>query len=68
MWSNTDKVQLERCDQIQIMVNKKDVVKYRLRSTRKMWSNTDKGSTRKMWSNTDNGQPERCDQIQIKVN
>ena len=31
MWSNTDKGQLERCDQIQI------------RSTRKMWSNTDKG-------------------------
>ena len=30
MWSNTDKGQLERCDQIQ-------------RSTRKMWSNTDKG-------------------------
>ena len=28
MWSNTDKGQLERCDQIQ---------------TRKMWSNTDKG-------------------------
>ena len=56
MWSNTDKVQLERCDQIQIMVNKKDVIKYRLRSTRKMWSNTDKV------------QPERCDQIQIMVN
>ena len=33
-----------------------------------MWSNTDKGSTRKMWSNTDKGQLERCDQIQIKVN
>ena len=31
MWSNTDKGQLERCDQIQI------------KSTRKMWSNTDKG-------------------------
>ena len=31
MWSNTDKGQLERCDQIQI------------RLTRKMWSNTDKG-------------------------
>ena len=31
MWSNTDKVQLERCDQIQIKI------------TRKMWSNTDKG-------------------------
>ena len=31
MWSNTDKGQLERCDQIQI------------RSTRKMWPNTDKG-------------------------
>ena len=30
MWSNTDKGQLERCDQIQIR-------------TRKMWSNTDKG-------------------------
>ena len=30
MWSNTDKCQLERCDQIQI------------KSTRKMWSNTDK--------------------------
>ena len=52
MWSNTDKGQLERCDQI----NKKDVIKYRKRSTRKMWSNTDKV------------QPERCDQIQIKVN
>ena len=32
MWSNTDKSQLERCDQMQ-----------RRRSTRKMWSNTDKG-------------------------
>ena len=32
MWSNTDKGQLERCDQIQING-----------STRKMWSNTDKG-------------------------
>ena len=31
MWSNTDKGQLERCDQIQ------------KRWTRKMWSNTDKG-------------------------
>ena len=37
-----------------------------------MWSNTE--STRKMWSNTDKGQIEkcqileRCDQIQIKVN
>ena len=31
MWSNTDKGQLERCDQIQKW------------STRKMWSNTDKG-------------------------
>ena len=31
MWSNTDKGQLERCDQIQIKVK------------RKMWSNTDKG-------------------------
>ena len=30
MWSNTDKGQLERCDQIQIKVWK-------------MWSNTDKG-------------------------
>ena len=30
MWSNTDKGQLERCDQI-------------LERTRKMWSNTDKG-------------------------
>ena len=39
MWSITDKGQLERCDQIQI------------RSTRKMWSNTDK-------------ELERCDQIQ----
>ena len=29
MWSNTDKGQLERCDQIQI--------------TRKMWSHTEKG-------------------------
>ena len=41
MWSNTDKgqvgrcdqiqikVNLERCDQIQIKVNKKDVIKYR---------------------------------------
>ena len=33
MWSNTDKGQLERCDQ---MVTDKG-------STRKMWSNTDKG-------------------------
>ena len=32
MWSNTDKGQLERCDQIQIKVN-----------WRKMWSNTDNG-------------------------
>ena len=32
-----------------------------------MWTNTDKGSTRKMWSNTDKGQLERCDQIQINV-
>ena len=32
MWSNTDKGQRERCDQIQIKVN-----------SRKMWSNTDKG-------------------------
>ena len=56
MWSNTDKSQLERCDQIQIKVNNKDVIKYRKRSTRKMWSNTDKV------------QLERCDQIQIKVN
>ena len=55
MWSNTDKGQLERCDQIQI------------KSTRKMWSKQIK-STRKMWSNTDKGQLERCDQIQIKVN
>ena len=31
MWSNTDKGQLERCDQIQIKVKKKDVI------------NTDKG-------------------------
>ena len=31
MWSNTDKGQLERCDQIQIKFN------------RKMWSNTDNG-------------------------
>ena len=31
MWSNTDKGQLERCDQIQKSL------------TRKMWSNTDKG-------------------------
>ena len=31
MWSNTDKGQLERCDQIQKW------------STRKMWSNTDNG-------------------------
>ena len=31
MWSNTDKGQLERCDQIQI------------KSTRKMGSNTDNG-------------------------
>ena len=31
MWSNKDKGQLERCDQIQINVNKK------------MWWNTDKG-------------------------
>ena len=30
MWSNTDKGQLERCDQMEI------------KSTRKMWSNTDK--------------------------
>ena len=30
MWSNTDKGQVERCDQIQIKV------------TRKMWSNTEK--------------------------
>ena len=29
MWSNTDKGQLERCDQIQKKVNKKDVIKYR---------------------------------------
>ena len=56
MWSNTDKVQLERCDQIQKLVNKKDVIKYRWTSTRKMWSNTDKG------------QVERYDQIQIKFN
>ena len=28
MWSNTDKGQLERCDQIQENVNKKDVSKY----------------------------------------
>ena len=55
MWSNTDKCQLERCDQIQIS------------STRKMWPNTDKGH-RLMWSNTDKCQLERCDQIQIKVN
>ena len=33
MWSNTDKGQLKRCDQIRIMI----------KSTRKMWSNTDKG-------------------------
>ena len=32
MWSNTDKGQLERCDQIQKKVN-----------NAKMWSNTDKG-------------------------
>ena len=51
MWSNTDKVQLERCDQIQKMVNKKDVIKYRWRSTKKMWSNTDKCLL------------ERCDQL-----
>ena len=31
MWSNTDKGQVGRCDQIQIKV------------TRKMWSNTEKG-------------------------
>ena len=31
MWSNTDKGQLKRCDQIQIKVKKKDVI------------NTDKG-------------------------
>ena len=45
MWSNTDRNgQLEeRCDQIQIK------------------------STRKMWSNTDKGVLERCDQIQIKT-
>ena len=42
MWSNTGNV--TKCDQIQIK------------------------STRKMWSNTDKGQLERCDQIQIKVN
>ena len=35
MWPNTDKVQLERCDQIQKW------------STRKMWSNTDKGQLEK---------------------
>ena len=35
MWSNTDKGQLERCDQIQI------------KSTRKMWSNTDKGQLKR---------------------
>ena len=29
MWSNTDKGQLERCDQIRIKVNEKDVNKYR---------------------------------------
>ena len=28
MWSNIDKGQLERCDQIQKKVNKKDVSKY----------------------------------------
>ena len=36
MWSNTDKGQLERCDQIQIKW-----------STRKMWSNTDKGQLKR---------------------
>ena len=39
MWSNTDKGQLERCDQIQIKV------------TRKMWSN--RSNTDERWSNTD---------------
>ena len=29
MWSNTDKGQLERCDQILKKVNNKDVIKYR---------------------------------------
>ena len=29
MWSNIDKGQLERCDQIQEKINKKDVSKYR---------------------------------------
>ena len=28
MWSNTDKVQQESCDQIQIMVIQKDVIKW----------------------------------------
>ena len=28
MWTNTDKGHLERCDQIQEKVNKKDVSKY----------------------------------------
>ena len=56
MWSNTDKGQLERCDQIQIKANEKDDIKYRYRSTGKMWSNRDKG------------QLERCDQIRINVN
>ena len=55
MWSNTDKGQLERCDQIQIMVN----YKYRLERCDQIQIKF----TRKMWSNT-----ERCDQIQEKVN
>ena len=46
MWSNTDKGQLERCDQIQI-------------NQPERCDHTDKS---KMWSNTDNGQLERCDQ------
>ena len=38
MWSNTDKGQLERCDQIQITRKM-----WSNTGTRKMWSNTDKG-------------------------